>query len=57
MTYTNIQIFQKMYPALMVKIVDLTLKAVIDSFEIYTMNSLIKKKSKLFSSCPKLLYT
>ena len=57
MTYTNILIFQKMYPALMVKIVDLALKAVIDSFEIYTMNSLIKKKSKLFSSCPKLLYT
>ena len=28
----------------MVKIVDLTLKAVIDSFKIYTKNSLIKKK-------------
>ena len=31
----------------MVDIVDLILKAVIDSFEIHTINSLIKKKSRL----------
>ena len=30
--------------AIMVEIVDLSLRAIIDSFEIYTVNSLIKKK-------------
>ena len=34
MTYTNLQIFLKISLAVMVKIVDLALRAVIDSFEI-----------------------
>ena len=35
MTYTNLQIFLKISLAVMVKIVDLALRAVIDSFEIH----------------------
>ena len=38
----------------MIEIADLALRAVIDSFEIYTINSLIeKKKSQLISAQPK----
>ena len=44
MTCTNFQIFLKISLAVMVEIVDLTLRVVIDSFEIYTINSSIEKK-------------
>ena len=53
--YTNLQIFLKISRPVMVKIVDLALKAIIDYFEIYNINSLIiKKNSRLISFCPKL---
>ena len=44
MTYTNFQIFLKISLVVMVEIVDLALRAAIDSFEIDTVNSLNKKK-------------
>ena len=43
MTHTNFQIFLKIFLAVMVEIVDFAVRTVIDSFEIYTINSLIKK--------------
>ena len=54
MTHTNFQIFLKISLAVIVEIVDLTLRAIIDSFEIYIINSIIKKKLKLISLRPKL---
>ena len=55
MTYTNFQIFLKISLVVMVEIVDLALRAAIDSFEIDTVNSLNKKKSsRLILLCPKL---
>ena len=54
MIYTNFQIFLKISLAVMIGIVDLALRAVIDFFELYTINSLVKKKSRLSSLCPKL---
>ena len=52
MTYDNYQIFLKISLAIMVEIVDLTLRAVIDCLEIYAINSLIRKKnSRLISLC------
>ena len=44
MTYTNFQLFLKIYLAVIVEIADLALRTVIDSFEIYTINSLTKIK-------------
>ena len=41
MTHTNFQILCKISLAVMIEIVQLALKVVIDSFEIYTINSLI----------------
>ena len=38
----------------MVEIVNLALRAVIDSFEINTINFLIKKKLRLILICPKI---
>ena len=43
MTYTNFPMISKISLAVMIEIVDLALRAVIDSLEIYTMKSLIKK--------------
>ena len=45
-TYTNFEIFLKISLSLIDEIVGLALRAVIDSFEIYTISSLIKKKSE-----------
>ena len=44
MTHTNFQIFLKISAVVMVEIVDLALRTVIDSFEMHTMNSLVKQK-------------
>ena len=44
MTHANFQIFLKISLALIVKIAVLALIAVIDSFKIYTINSMTKKK-------------
>ena len=44
MTHTNFQIFLEISLPVMVEVVDLALRAVIDSFEIYTINSMIKNK-------------
>ena len=43
MTQTNFQIFWKISLVVMVEIIDLTLRGVVDSFEIYIVNSLITK--------------
>ena len=37
----------------MVEFADSALKAIIDSFEIYIIKSLVKKKSRLILLCPK----
>ena len=44
MTLANFQIYLKIFMAVMAKTVDLALRAVIDSLEIHTINSLIRKK-------------
>ena len=46
MIYTNFQIFLTISLAVLVEIFDLPLGAVIDSFQIYIINSWIKKKSE-----------
>ena len=57
MTYINFQIFLKFFLTVVDKIVDLTLRAEIGSFKIYTLNSVIEKKiSRLISLCPKLYF-
>ena len=43
MTHTNFQIFLKISLAAMVEFFDLALRAVIDSFEIYSKNLPLKK--------------
>ena len=43
MPYTNFQIFLKKFLAVRIEIIDLSLRAVIDSYEIWTINKLIKK--------------
>ena len=45
-TYTNFQIFLKISPAAMIEIV-VALRAIIDSFEIYIINSLVKKNFEI----------
>ena len=45
MTHTNFHIFLKISLAVIVEIFDLAWRAVIDSFEIYTTNALIKNKT------------
>ena len=42
MTYTNFQIFWRISVAVMVESVDLALRAIIDVFEIYTINILVE---------------
>ena len=54
MTHANFQICLKIYVSVFIKIVDLALRAVIDSFKIYTMKSLIKKNLRLIPLCSKL---
>ena len=44
MTYSNFHIFLKISLAVMIEVVDLALRAVIDSLEIYSVNFLLKKK-------------
>ena len=43
-THTNFQIYVKISLSVIVEIVDLALRAVIDSFEIYTINCLVTQK-------------
>ena len=43
MTHTNFQIFLEISSAVMIKMIDLALRALIDFFEIDTINYLIKK--------------
>ena len=50
MTYTNFWILLKTSLAVIIENVDLALKVVIDSFKIYTINSLWKKL-RLISLC------
>ena len=45
MTDTNFQIFLKIPLTVMVKVVDLALRAFIDSFQTYTINSLNEKQN------------
>ena len=49
MTYSNFHIFLKISLAVMIEVVDLALRAVIDSLEIYSVNFLLK-------FCPKLYF-
>ena len=44
MTYSNFHIFLKISLAVMIEVVDLALRAVIDSLEIYSVNFLLIKK-------------
>ena len=55
-TYTNFQILLKISLAVIIEIVDLTLRAVIDFFELYTVNSFIKKKFKIHFIGSKTLF-
>ena len=56
MTYTNFQMFLKISLAVMVEIVHLALSDVIESFNTYTMNSLLVKKFETNSIMSKALY-
>ena len=53
-THTSFQFFFKVFLSVMVEIIDLALRAVIDSLEIHTINYLIKEKSRLILLCEKL---
>ena len=56
MTYINFQMFLNIFLVVLVEIVDLALRTVIDSFEIHTINSVIKKKFKTNFIMPKALF-